>query len=510
MNALKPYVVLVASLVASTACLAAPTQSATDRKIAKITAEMQQLEAQVKSLKAQQQQPRPQNLIRHRFMRSSTAAAKPAASTKKTQPDLTANRFLRGVTVTTSPWFGANTAYDASDLLYEISSMNEDMTLLQHRQNLEQALSKVGDTLDNRALIEISGGVEGQVLYNDNFTGSDNGSVNLSTAELDVVPMVSTWANAFFSLDYDTSPASTGSRNPRGEVYLKRGFLTIGNLDRSPIYFSIGQMYAPYGRYSSALLTAPLTLSMMRILAPTVRLGFFYNGFYGALYGFDGDTNTGNNFIREGGVNLGYKNTTSFGHVEGGLGYVTNIADSQGMQNNGLSVNNNSNGVSTQFGGFGQTVRVNNQPGNNLSGSVAGADSHLEVGVGNWYFIGEYMTAVQRFAAQDMTFNFQGARPAAMHTEVDYTWHYDGKPWTLGAAYGQSWQGLALNLPQHSYWVLLSTSLWKDTVESIEYRHDSNYAVQAAGSVTGAQIGVPDVNVGGTRNLVTAQVGVYF
>lgn len=506
-HSLKPYALIIAALVSANSSLAATNATTTQqKKLAKMSAEIQQLEQQMADMKGQMRR---------------ASVGKTADNTLKVPPRelkhikhskswFGPKRFLRGVTVTTSPWLGIQSAYDAGDLLYEVSSNNEDLTLLEQRQQLEHELNKVGDSLGNRALVEVSGGLEGQAIYNDDFTGDANGSIDLSNAEIDIVPMVSTWASGFFSLAYDSSPASTGSRNPKSTIYLKRGFLTIGNLDRSPIYFSIGEMYSPYGRYSSAMLTAPLTLSMMRILAPTMRLGFFKKGFYGAIYGFDGSSNTGNNFIRQGGLNFGYKNKTRFGHIEAGIGYVTNIADSQGMQNNGLTNTLTAGGFSQEFSGFENTVRANNTPGNNLAHSVGGGDAHLEVGYHNWYFVGEFMTATRRFAPTDLTYANRGALPASLHTEIDYTWHVGKVPWTLGVAYGQTWQALALNLPKNSYWVLLSTSLWKDTVEGVEYRHDVNYPVQAAGSATGAGIAVPTANVGGTRNMVTFQVGVYF
>ena len=61
--------------------------------------------------------------------------------------------------------------------------------------------------------------------------------------------MMSSWANGLFVLAYDDSAPSTGSCVTNARVYLSRGFLTIGNLDAFPMYFTIGQMYVPFGRY---------------------------------------------------------------------------------------------------------------------------------------------------------------------------------------------------------------------------------------------------------------------
>lgn len=509
---LKSYVAAICVALLCGSSYAATTDAQT-QQLQQISVQMNQLQSQVNSLKKQLAQQKAVKKTSAKAAKATTTVQATQASSANLQPVQHSQyfgpqRFLNGITVTTAPWVGRS-AFDASDLPYEISSMKEDLWLLEQRQALEHDLNQVGDSLDNRAVIELSGGLEGQAIYDNDFSGPDQGSIALSTAEIDIVPMVSTWASGFFSLDYNTQPASTGSRNPIATIYLKRGFLTIGNLDKSPIYFSMGQMYPAFGRYSSALLTAPLTLSMMRILAPTMDLGFIKNGYYASIFGYEGNTNNGNDFIHEGGADLGYKNATNYGAIQFGVSYDTNIADSQGMQNNGLSTNNNSVGP-TQFAGFqGTSVGANNTDPENLQHTVGGGDAHLELGYHNWYIVTEFMSALNRFAAQDLTYNGQGALPAALHTEVDYTWHLT-HPWTLGVAYGQSWDALALNLPQNSYWVLLSTSLWKDTVEGIEYRHDSNYAVQPSANVTGSGLPVPDANVGGTRNMVTLQIGVYF
>lgn len=503
---LKSYVVAVLAVALGGSAYAAV--DAQTQQLQQISSQVNQLQSQVSSLKKQLAQQKA--AVAAKPLKSSVVAPAPTGlqPVQHSGNYFGPGRFLNGITVTTAPWVGKS-AYDASDLVYEMSSMKEDLWLLEQRQALEHDLNQVGDSLDNRAIIELSGGLEGQAIYDNDFTGVDNGSIALSTAEIDIVPMVSTWASGFFSLDYNTQPASTGARNPIATIYLKRGFVTIGNLDKSPIYFSIGQMYPAFGRYSSALLTAPMTLSMMRILAPTMNLGFIKNGYYGSVFGYEGNTNNGNNFIHEGGADLGYKNATNYGAIQFGVSYDTNIADSQGMQNNGLSTNNAS-GVPTQFAGYqGTSVGAGSTNPENLQHAVGGGDAHLELGYHNWYWVTEYMSAVERFSPLDMSFYGQGALPSALHTELDYTWHLT-HPWTLGVAYGQSWDALALNLPQNSYWVLLSTSLWKDTVEGIEYRHDTNYGATTAANATGAGLPVPDANVGGTRNMVTLQIGVYF
>src|ERR1700733_6645430 len=61
------------------------------------------------------------------------------------------------VTVSTSPYVGMQTAYDASDIWSQQSTMNEDLFLLQYKQELERNLERVGVSLNQRPVLEISG-----------------------------------------------------------------------------------------------------------------------------------------------------------------------------------------------------------------------------------------------------------------------------------------------------------------------------------------------------------------
>lgn len=421
-------------------------------------------------------------------------------------------RFAHGITVATSPLLGLKTAFDASDLLYQYPSMNEDLILLRQRGFFEQHLLYVGNTLDNRAIVVLSGGIEGQFIFNRDFTGFSNGSLNLSTAEVDITPMVGSWANGFIALSFDSSSAATGNRVENSRIYLSRGFLTIGNLEKVPLYITVGQFYVPFGRYSSAMLTTPLTKSIARIQDRGGILGLFRHGFYGEIYAFQGNRTSGTQFtFKQGGINAGFQTS----NWDFGGGYVTNIADSQGMQNTGLNPilvafralapTATATLVLDQFGGYGQTPG-----GNMLIHNVGAADGHLEFFYGPFSLIAEYITTTQQFDPGDMTFDGNPANVKAMHLETDFTMHINGKPLVLALVYGESWEALALNVPKNSYAIVISTSIFKNTMFGIEYRHDINYGKTALDATTGSELPVPPANIGGTRNLFTVQFGAYF
>lgn len=140
---------------------------------------------------------------------------------------------------------------------------------------------------------------------------------------------------------------------------------------------------------------------------------------------------------------------------------------------------------------------------------VGGFDVHGKLTCHQFTFVAEYLGAISRFNTADMLFNAKGAKPQALHAEVDYTLPFGEKySTTIGVAYGETWDALALNLPKNSYTTFISTSLLRDTIESIEYRHDTDYAAADTASGRGATTGITGTGRG--RDSVTMQVGVYF
>lgn len=414
------------------------------------------------------------------------------------------------VTVTTSAFMGLKNAFSGSDLLVRDPSINEDLVLLKQRQSIDNKLLEE-EAHKFTPLLELSGKIEGQ-LYNLGgypTVRTDNG-INVSGAELDLNALVGEWANAFLSTDYDNSPVSSGNRKPNGRLFVKRAFVVVGNLNVTDFYFSLGEMYVPFGLYASGMVSTPLTESLARIQTATVLLGWTHDGFNAQFFGYDGFQNTGGNpyIFRQFGANIGYKKAFPNQNIDVGVGAVSNIADSQGMQNNGLPIP----AGAPAFSGFANptTFDVDQHPviGNDFVHRVPGIDVHAEYTMGPVTLMAEYIGAISDFRMEDMTFNGYGARPAAVHAEIDFAWHWGLCPFGAGFAYGHTWDSLALNLPENSYSVFMNASFVRDTVASLEFRHDLDYA--RGDTATGAGVPVNRMPTGGSRNSIIGQFGVYF
>ncbi len=427
-------------------------------------------------------------------------------------------KYLLGSTVLTSPVLNIHSAYDASDLVVNQSTMNEDLRFLQQRQTLEALVGTENLPSQRRPQLFLSGKVEPQFIYFDPFGGPASTAIDVGSAEFDVLAEASPWAYGFMSFNFETNPLrnpeTLGSGNPinNSRVFLKRGFITIGNLDRSPFYFSMGQEYVPFGNYSSYMLSNPDTLSEGRINARAAVLGFFHDGLYLSTYALNGAANTEDGFdanhVYEWGANAGYKftSTNGFYGADFGAGFVNNIAEAQGYQLTGLG--------SGSFQGFSAHPDTEN-----LVHPVGGFDAHFNGSIGNFSTEDEFVTAVEEFSEQDLTFNGDGAQPSALHIEGDYTIKniFDtNRNLAIFLAYDHSWQSLALNIPKNSYIGGLSTSIWKNTIEAIEFRHDTNYSSSDTASGICDPTGDGDVTtcpvlvLGPRQNQIIAQIGVYF
>jgi hypothetical protein len=403
-----------------------------------------------------------------------------------------------GVTISTTPFLGLRNG----QVLYSVPSMNEDLRILKQRGDLETKLNALGTSLSERALVGISGAVEGDFIEQKNWRSKFLGDTNLGTAEIDVGVMAGNWIDAFFSITYNSTSTDTGSRVPNNELYLQRGFLTIGNLKKSPIYFSIGQMYVPFGRYASAMITTPLTQSMGRISARAAVLGYSNGPLFAQVYGYNSLSQSRSSFpTDEGGVNFGGEYDFGVQSLSFGIGAVTNMADSQG------ALNNTSPSGFTGFNAAGTTFTLRH--------NVPAVDVYANYNRDTWSFIIEGLGAARSYSPLDMYYGSSGAgaKPAAFHTEFDYNTHFFGKPATAAVTYGQTWQALAMNLPRHSISVIYDVQVWRQAAIGVEIRHDMNYK---SGTASGGAIGtgtagstVP-VCEGGTRDIITTRFGVYF
>jgi hypothetical protein len=319
---------------------------------------------------------------------------------------------------------------------------------------------------------------------------------------LDLAAILNKRVEAYMSLAFDTSPPDVGGqRLSNSWVFMNMGFVNIGNLDESPFYFTGGQLYVPFGRFATAMVSAPLTMVMARTKSRPFIFGYKSqkdSGPFAAVYGFRSDTTLGGSGI--GGVNLGYIHDNGDSSGEIGVSAISSMDDSGGLQFTGSQPN-------TTFAGFGSITN-----GNETVHKVPAVGAHAHYSIDRYNFTAEWVGATSRFREQDLSFNGKGALPQAGQVEAGFTFKNFDKPASVGIGYQWSKQALALNLPEQRISGVYNISIWKDTVESLEYRHDMNYGKgqYANGAAPVNQMNQNTFGPGGASDTLLLQIGVYF
>jgi hypothetical protein len=340
------------------------------------------------------------------------------------------------------------------------------------------------------------------VVLKNPFNGATHGDISLGSSEVDVAAALNHSVEAFFSIAYDDSPPENGGPRVTNSAFnLNLGFVNIGDLDRTPFYFTAGQLFVPFGRYSTSMISNPLALTLARTKTRPFIVGYKSQtevGPYAAAYTYTSETTSGGSSI--GGFNLGYN--FGFGPWGGdlGVGYIGTIADSAGMQLTGSF-------PFTTFGGFGSITN-----GSEAIGKVPAVDVHANVSFSRYSLTAEWVTVTKAFEPQYLSFNGFGAEPQALQLEAGVTFMVFNRPASLAGSYQWTRDALALNLPEQRISGVFNLSIWKDTIESLEYRHDIDYGTNqfANGAAPPGLMNANTIGTGRSADSIIAQIGVYF
>lgn len=413
---------------------------------------------------------------------------------------------IGGTAVITSPFIHSRYDFRGSGLIVNYSSINKDASSLAQRRSFFNQMKSMGYDMPAYPILELSGEVAGQFRQYRLFSGRHGNTLELSDAELDMQALVNDWFLGFMSFAYDATPTTSGNRTFNSNLYLDNGFVTLGDFNKIPYYGTIGQFYVPFGQFDSYLITDPINKTLFRTKARAVTLGYqslSTEGPFAAIYAFRGPTRIGDYepnatsrnpsaYINTFGINAGYN--YSIGALSGLIGgsLISNVADSLGMQETG----------GADFGGFAASSATQV-----LRHRVPGYDLRLEIYYTPFAFIGEYSGSMRSFSPLDISFNGHGAKPGAYHLEAVYNFDFFMRPSNLALGYGHSFQSLALNVPAQRASIAFNTVFWKNTLASLEYRHETNYACSDYASGSNGAIFSP---LGQIQNTLTAQFDIYF
>lgn len=332
--------------------------------------------------------------------------------------------------------------------------------------------------------VEIGGVIEVEGVYTDPYEGSSESDLVLATFELGIAAQVTDWVEAMASLLYEEDDT---------DLEVDLAMITIANPDVSPVFFSAGQFYMPFGAYETNLVSDPLTLEIGEARETAAQLGFIYQGFSGSVYAFNGDNKVnGDNQIGSWGANLAFAQEREDLVWSFGAGYISDLGDSDSLQ--GLVADNRAaRWLELTESRPEAAERFSLDPTERTGGWTA----NLGVVYRDLNLIGEYLSAVDRFDPHSLSFKDKGAQPSAWNIELGYQFQAFGKESVAAIAYQGTSEAINLELPERRWALGWSIGLFDNTALSFEYAHDTDY-------------GTGDGGTGNNANAFVAQLAVEF
>ncbi len=252
-------------------------------------------------------------------------------------------------------------------------------------------------------------------------------------------------------------------------IEVDEGIISIDGGDALPLYLNAGRMYVPFGRFESHFISDPLTLELGETRESAVMGGFANDWVELSLGTFNGDTDeTGeDNRIQS------YVASCVFSFPEeklsglalsAGASYITNIADSDGLQEVGT-------GVSTAT----------------IKDHVSGLSVFISASLKDKFFFDiEYLGATEGFQAGELSFDGGKAfKPNTWNLELAYAVTEELE---VALKY-EGGDDLGEFLPNKQYGAALIYGLFENTSLAVEYL-DGEYENNDERSLATAQLAI--------------------
>lgn len=349
----------------------------------------------------------------------------------------------------------------------KVTTLQQENTELRTTQNLQaekvaeaekarleasgasNTVAKVADS------IELSGVVEVGAYAGEGYTGDDYSDLTVDTASVGITAQLNDYSSAEISLLYEED-ATDLEVDTASITFAKEG---------NPFSLQLGQTYLPFGAFSTSLVNDPLTLELAETRETAAIAGLSENGFTAQTYVFNGDVDhdsASNNTLQNWGARLAYDSEPENAGMGVGMDYISNIADSDGIQ--GFvedSVPDANLWLRDERGAWAAHGYVNWGP----------------VNVTAEYVLSEDFSAIERFTAPGM-----GESPEAWQLEAAYTTQLFDREYIFAMAWQESEDALFLELPERRQSVGVSTALDEKTTLGLEIWRDKDYGVKEGGT----------------------------
>ena len=319
--------------------------------------------------------------------------------------------------------------FTLSDEKHEIANLKQRLAVLENAKASEQ---EAGSWSEN---ITVSGVLEFEGSYEDSDSASSSSDLVVATAELGIDAAVTDQISALVTLLYEEDDTDL-------EV-------DIASASYSPVdsgfSFLLGQDYLPFGAYETALVNDPLSLDIGEARETTFIVNYENDAVNGAFYIFNGDQDEdGKDTLVNYGARLAVSNDT----FSMGLDYLSNLADSDGLQEKD----------------FGYAAGADVVDGVSVYGSI---------NVGAMTIMAEHLSALDDFGV-----NGNDSEPSASQFEIAV----GAGNFTYAISYQQTDESVFIELPEERLSVGFSTEIFGGISLGAQLQQDEDYSVADGGS----------------------------
>ncbi|MFN2369275.1 MAG: LbtU family siderophore porin [Desulfurivibrionaceae bacterium] len=294
------------------------------------------------------------------------------------------------------------------------------------------AVAPVGPTWTER--LTFSGLVEVEAGFSDGDDGNES-DIAAATVELGLEAQINDYSAAQVLFLYEDGEG----------LGVDEAFLTLGNLERNPLYLTAGKLYAPFGNYETQMISDPLTLEIGEAGEDAIQVGIETAGFYASAYGFNGDTDDGGSDVVEHyGINGGYAFESAAFSLDVGGGWLSSIGDTDGL--------------SDALGGG--PVAVNDY--------IDGYAAHLITDYGPFTLIGEYVGAGDDLDGAD-------SRISAYNLEAGMFFPLAGREASIAVGYQKTYEARWADLPKKRLVSALAVEIMDSTSLALEWMNEEDY-----------------------------------
>ena len=328
-------------------------------------------------------------------------------------------------------------------------SVTEDVALHEDEKSSGLAINE---------FVSLSGSIEGDFKTGEDFTGNHSSEFVLDTVELIMEARMTDWATGKIVIDYDGTSDSE-------DLFLDEAHITLGKTETFPFFLTGGKIYAPFGDFSTNMIQDPLTQALGEINPKGIIAGYEKNGVIANAFTYNGMREGGdpaeeeNDSINGFGASFAYSYEQDECGFNAGIGWVSNLADA---------------GTITDYLEEKGIFAVADQ--------APGLSLNLGARYNAFALLTEYVTALDHFTLDELTYGVSEAEPSAWNSELAYTATIMDKETVFAVGYQKSWEASALELPEHRYLVAASIGLFEGTTLAFEYYYDKDYSISDGGT----------------------------